>query len=211
MVERETERLYLRQFTPADLDDLAAIVGNPQVMKFLGNGKPVSRDESEVALYSILRHWDRHGFGRWAVAHKPDGKLIGYAGLRSFHGTPELVYLLDEPYWGRGLATELARSCLDFGFREKRFERIIAFARAANHASRRVIERVGMRYEKKMKFATVLRMLGVTLKESEPPADFYIVQYALNGGAYEAEQRLAAAHARDYTATLPNLAVRRSS
>ena len=102
MSEIETERIRLRMFTMDDLDDLALIFSNPRVMKYLGlDCQPISRDETEIILASIIKHWERNGFGRWAVVSKEDNKLIGCAGLRSYEGAAELVYLLDEPYWGK--------------------------------------------------------------------------------------------------------------
>ena len=85
----------------------------------------------------------------------PTGKLIGYGGLRSFEETPELVYLLAKPYWGIGLATEMARAALSFGFVENRFERIIAMAKIANSASQHIMKKVGMSFEK---YANIFQM-----------------------------------------------------
>ena len=144
----ETDRLLLRQFTTNDLDALAQIFADPEVVKHLGSGQPASRDETETALHSIIAHWGRHGFGRWAAIHNRTRELLGYGGLRSFHGEPELVYLLKKSHWGRGLATEMARACLKFGFDELRFERIIALAKTANVASHRVMEKAGMCFER---------------------------------------------------------------
>ncbi len=62
--------------------------------------------------------------------------------------TPELVYLLAKPYWGMGLATEAAKACLKYGFEELQLEQIIAVTRHENVASRRVLERIGMKHEK---------------------------------------------------------------
>jgi ribosomal-protein-alanine N-acetyltransferase len=147
MTNLETDRLILRMFTPNDLDLLDGIFSNPNVMKYLGlQGEPMSRTHTETALFSIIKHWERHGFGRWAVISKEDQKLIGCAGLRSYEGIAELVYLIDEPYWGQGLATEIAVGCLNFGFEKHNFEKIIAFARPENTASRKVMEKIGMSF-----------------------------------------------------------------
>jgi RimJ/RimL family protein N-acetyltransferase len=148
MKEIETDRLLLRRFTMDDLDELSVIFSDPEVVRYLGTGKPAKRDETEHALQTIINHWEQHGFGRWAVVFKRTQKLIGYGGLRNFHNTPELVYLLAKRYWGIGLATEIARASLSFGFDEQGFERIIAMARLANTASHRVMEKVGMNFEK---------------------------------------------------------------
>jgi ribosomal-protein-alanine N-acetyltransferase len=148
MHEIETERLQLRLFKPDDLDDLFLIFSDPDVVKYLGSGQPARRDETQTALMSIIKHWEVYGFGRWAAICKETRKLIGYCGLRNFQGTAELVYLLSKQYWGMGLATEMARASLKFGFEEKKFERVIAMAKLANVASQRVMNKVGMAFQK---------------------------------------------------------------
>lgn len=144
----ETERMQLRMFAPDDLDALALIFSNPEVMRYLGDGQPLPRAEAERALLSIIKHWESNGFGRWAVVHKEDNRLIGYCGIRSLYGVAELVYLLDQPYWGAGLATELAQACLRFGFFEQNFDPILAVVKPPNIASRHVLEKIGMRFDK---------------------------------------------------------------
>jgi RimJ/RimL family protein N-acetyltransferase len=155
MDEIETPRLCLRQFTPDDLDALAAIFSDALVLKYLATGKAATREETEAALLSMIRHWRLNGYGRWAVADRVTQKLIGYGGLRNFDGTPELVYLLDRPYWGLGLATEIARACLEYGFMQKEFEQIIAFAQPGNMASRRVMEKAGMKFDRNDNFFNI--------------------------------------------------------
>ena len=155
MIEIETARLHLRRFTHGDLDDLYPIFSDPEVLTFMKSGEPASRAETEYALSSIIKHWEQHGFGRWAVVDKETGKLIGYGGLRNLDGTPELVYLLARAYWGQGLATEIARAALKWGFEERHFERIVAVTRPNHAASRRVMEKVGMTYERDTRYHDV--------------------------------------------------------
>jgi RimJ/RimL family protein N-acetyltransferase len=143
----ETARLYLRTFRPDDLDDLAALLADPDVMRYVGPGQPITREESGRALESIIRHWEKHGFGRWAAIDKETKRMIGYGGLRSLMGTPEVVYHFARAFWGRGLATELAKASLRFGFEEHDFDRIVAIAKPLNTASIRVMEKVGMHYQ----------------------------------------------------------------
>ncbi|HEY0380552.1 MAG TPA: GNAT family N-acetyltransferase [Pyrinomonadaceae bacterium] len=190
MPEIETNRLLLRQFTLADLGALAHIFADPEVVKHLGSGQPASTAETETALQSIIAHWGRHGFGRWAAVHKRSRELVGYGGLRSFHGEPELVYLLKKSHWRRGLATEMARACLKFGFEELGFERIIAMAKTANVASHRVMEKAGLCFER----ATSIYGMEVVcyslsrpayLSAQPPPAPAYDV----HGFSHEAHQR----------------------
>ena len=145
--EIETARTRLRRFTLDDLDDLSLILGDPEVVRHLGTGLPVTREETEVALKSIITNWERVGVGRWAVLDKRSGRLIGWAGLRMLEDTPEVVYLLAKPFWGSGLATEVAAACLAYAFRERRFERIVAITKPDNVASQRVMRKLGMTYE----------------------------------------------------------------
>ena len=143
----ETARLILRMFRPEDLDEFAALVADADVMRYVSHGAPVSREEADTALQSIILHWDNHGFGRWAVFDKETSKFAGYGGLRSLMGTPEVVYHFARAYWGRGLATELARASLRFGFEEHNFDSIVAIAKPENAASIRVMEKAGLSYE----------------------------------------------------------------
>jgi ribosomal-protein-alanine N-acetyltransferase len=182
MIEIETDRLLLRTFTMADLEDLRLIFSDPEVVKYLGSGKPAGRKETEYALRSIIRHRKRHGYGRWAVIFKRTRELIGYGGLRCYHGTPELVYLLAKSYWGNGLATELAVASLRYGFEKLRFKRIVAMANQANKASHRVLEKVGMTFEKT---AHICNM--------------DIVCYSLSSAAYRSKQIKAGSSPQEYT------------
>jgi ribosomal-protein-alanine N-acetyltransferase len=143
----ETERLRLRMFRADDLDSLAAMLADPEVMRYVENGQPKDRDVAEKAMNSIIAHWGRHGFGRWAVEEKESGEFIGFGGLRSLFGVPEVVYHFARAHWGKGYATELARASLRFGFDTHRFGRIVAIAKPDNAASIHVMKKIGMHFE----------------------------------------------------------------
>ena len=72
----ETERLLLRMFRPEDLDELASLLSDPDVVKYVGDGNPVGREEADKALQSIIKHWETHGFGRWAAIDKATIRII---------------------------------------------------------------------------------------------------------------------------------------
>jgi RimJ/RimL family protein N-acetyltransferase len=150
MPEIETSRLRLRMFTPDDLDALSTIAGDPEVMKYLGTSGPRSREKTKTTIDAILRHWNEHGFGIWALEHKADQRLIGWCGLQMLEKTPEIevAYLLATAYWNQGLATEAARASIEYGFRELKLTRLVAIARPENVGSYRVMEKVGMKYER---------------------------------------------------------------
>lgn len=152
MPEIETPRLRLRHFTLEDLDDLYPIYSDPEVNKYIGKGAK-TKDETQAALIKMIQHW-QHGFGMWAVVHKESSKLIGRCGLcfLDYTSEVELGYALDKPYWNLGLATEGSLASLKYGFEVVELERIVAIARPENIASQRVMQKVGMIYEKNAYF-----------------------------------------------------------
>jgi RimJ/RimL family protein N-acetyltransferase len=169
MARIETERLLLRIFRPDDLDDLARLFSDPEVLRYVGDGKPASREEAGRALQSIIKHWQTHGFGRWAVFDKRTKKFAGFGGLRSLFGTPEVVYHLAKANWGKGFATELARAALRFGFEVRGFDRIVAIAKPENVASIRVMDKLGMRFEKNASYYDIdVVQYEITREEFKP-------------------------------------------
>jgi ribosomal-protein-alanine N-acetyltransferase len=153
MVRIETERLRLRPFTMDDLEALhACIYSSEAVMEYLpgGAGRPISRTEEVLAFFAD--HWQRHGFGCFAVEDKASGELIGQCGLNLVPDTRrrevEIAFALAEAHWGRGLATEAARAVLCWAFDEIRLDEVIGLAARDNSAGQRVLEKLGMRYSK---------------------------------------------------------------
>ena len=170
----ETARLRLRMFRldVDDLDNLAGMFNDPQVMRYVADGKPAGRDVAEKALTSVIDHWRREGFGRWAAENKETGQFVGFGGLRSLFGMPEVVYHFSPPHWGKGLATELARASLRYGFEEHGFERIVAVAKPENAASIHVMEKLGMRYEKHTSYYDIdVVQYTLSRDEHKPAAD----------------------------------------
>jgi ribosomal-protein-alanine N-acetyltransferase len=133
-----------------DLDDLYFIYSHPDLSKYLSNEQPLRLDQTRAAINSITESWQQHNFGVWAVVYKKERKLIGHCGLKFLENTPEVQigYLLLKDYWRRGLGTEAAAAVLKYGFEVVKLERIVAIAKPENIASRRVMEKVGMKYEK---------------------------------------------------------------
>jgi RimJ/RimL family protein N-acetyltransferase len=144
----ETSRLLLRAFTPSDLDGLYLMTRDPEVMRYIGDGHALTRAETERNLALIIGAFHRRGFGRWALVGKETGALAGYCGLAlgSEEVGVELAYLLAKSEWGKGLATEAASATLRYGFERLRLGSIAALTRPENIRSRRVMERLKMRY-----------------------------------------------------------------
>jgi RimJ/RimL family protein N-acetyltransferase len=168
----ETDRLRLRLFQPQDLDELASMFSDPQVMRYVADGKPAGREVAEKALTSVIDHWRRHGFGRWAAEDKETRQFVGFGGLRSLFGMPEVVYHFAPAHWGKGLATELGRASLRYGFEEHRFEKIVAIAKPENAASIRVMEKLGMHYEMNTRYYDIdVVQYALARKEYKPTAE----------------------------------------
>ena len=150
MIDIETARLKLRRFTPNDLNDLYEIRADPDVMRYIGSGKPESIEQVQTAFNKLLAHWEQHGFGRWAVLDKESEKLIGWCGLAYLENTEdvEIGYGIAKSYWGKGLTSEAAAAVLKWGFEELGLDHIVAVAWPDNVASRRVMDRLGMKYVK---------------------------------------------------------------
>lgn len=148
--EIETDRLRLRAFMPGDVDDLLPVFGDAEVMKHISGGKTRTREETETGLRRTIEGWRKRGFGLWAVAGKDDDRVIGYCGLIFLEDTPEIevAYGLAQSFWGRGLATEAARASLRYGFEELKLDVIVAVVNPENAASRRVLEKLGLRHTK---------------------------------------------------------------
>jgi RimJ/RimL family protein N-acetyltransferase len=141
----ETERLLLRPWRPEDIDEYAAIVANPEVMRFLGDGKPLSRPDAWRQLAMLAGHWSLRGYGFWAVEERATGRLAGRIGLFYPEGWPdfELGWTLGRDFWGKGYATEGARRALAYAFTELDRDHLISLIHPDNHASIRVAERLG--------------------------------------------------------------------
>jgi RimJ/RimL family protein N-acetyltransferase len=146
----ETARLRMRPFTLEDLDGLWRIASDPEVMRHIGDGLTFTRDETLWNLSNIIKKFERRGCGRWALEKKGGGGLIGYCGL-GFGAEDvgvELVYLLAREEWGKGVATEASSAALRYGFETLGLDSIAALTRPDNWRSRRVMERLGMSFER---------------------------------------------------------------
>jgi RimJ/RimL family protein N-acetyltransferase len=146
----ETERLMLRRFTPADVDRLVELDGDPEVMRYLTGGAPTPREAIERDILPYwLGYYERFaGYGFWAAIEKASGEFLGW-----FHFRPpavaapdevELGYRLRRAAWGKGYGTEGSRALIRKGFTELGVRRVVASTYQDNVGSRRVMEKAGM-------------------------------------------------------------------
>jgi RimJ/RimL family protein N-acetyltransferase len=150
----KTKRLIIREFTLEDLNPLASLLGNAQVMEFSVGGPLTLEETNEMLEKRILAHYAEYGFGLWALVHS--GIVIGFAGLivQRIDGEQlvELGYRLDPGYWGKGLASEAAAAIARYAFEELKLKEIISIIEASNTRSIAVAKRLGMHYWKDADF-----------------------------------------------------------
>ena len=175
MIEIETERLLLRGWREEDVEPYARLCADPEVMRFIGNGSTLNREQSGEQASRFVGHWDERGFGLWALEEKEGGAFVGFAGLARQEDWPEgehkteVGWRLDRAFWGRGLATEAAKAGVGYGLETLGLERIISIIQPGNTASRRVAEKAG------------LTPRGETRWRGTP-----VVWYAIDRGRWEA-------------------------
>ncbi|TGL63232.1 GNAT family N-acetyltransferase [Leptospira sarikeiensis] len=146
----ETSRLLLRKWKQEDLEPFSKMNSNPQVMRFFP--KLLNQSETGNLISKMQDHWEKYGFGLFALEEKFSGNFIGFTGLmytnfNSFF-TPavEIGWRLDHTFWGKGFAKEAASVSLKFGFETLHLREIVSFTSRINHASRGVMESVGLKY-----------------------------------------------------------------
>jgi RimJ/RimL family protein N-acetyltransferase len=164
VVTLETERLRLRMFREEDFAPYAQICADPEVMRYLADGKPLTGAEAWRQMAMILGHWQLRGYGLWAVEERATGALLGRIGLFNPEGWPglELGWALGREHWGKGYATEGARRALRYAFDELKQPHIISLIRPENAASIRVAERLGETLEGRMElFGHAVLIYGI--------------------------------------------------
>lgn len=124
---------------------------DPRVMRYYP--APLTREESDALVDRIEAHFEKCGFGLWAVEIPGVTEFAGFVGISvpNFvaHFTPcvEIGWRLAAEHWGKGYATEGAFAVLDYAFRSLQLREIVSFTTKENMASRRVMEKIGMAYD----------------------------------------------------------------
>lgn len=146
----ETERLIFRRFTEDDLPLLVEQRSDPEVNKYLGGPARQNADALSTRLKFYMECYNRVGFGMCAMLWRDTGEMIGSAGLQPLEDTGdiEVGYSLIRDFWGKGLGTEAAKGWMTHGFDKHGLDRIVAVAVKENAGSRRIMEKLGMRFEK---------------------------------------------------------------
>jgi RimJ/RimL family protein N-acetyltransferase len=157
----KTARLTLHKPSEADLPDLLAMYRDPVVMATLGG----VRDEewTRASLGRMQDSWKQQGVGWWILRDPASGAFLGRGGLRKlFVGSTdefEIGYGLVASAWGQGLATEFARECARVAFEILQLPDVVCFTLPTNRRSRRVMEKVGFRFERDIVFVNLPHVL----------------------------------------------------
>lgn len=130
------------------------------------------RDDAKSRLYldRNLAHWDEYGFGLWILRDRASGEMIGRGLLRHLdvegRDDIETGYAFYPPWWGKGLATEIARECVALGFEALRLDSIVGLTTPANTASQHVLRKVGMVLDREYAHAGIPHVLFRVMRQT---------------------------------------------
>ena len=152
----ETERLHLERWSDAHLEPLVRMCGDPEVMRFIGDGSIWSPERAAETHERKLLLWVERGYGWRAALDRADGSWVGIAALQpvgeGVEGVDpeevEIGWWIEPALWGHGYATEAARPLLDEAFGRVGLERVVARIQPANLASAGVARKLGLRHDR---------------------------------------------------------------
>jgi len=144
-----TSRLSAEKLHESHLADLVLLHLDPEVSRYLGGVR--SAEVTKEYLRTNMAHWDRHGFGLWALRTHA-GEFAGRAGIRhlAVDGTTEIeiAYTFKRSLWGQGLASEIAGALTQIGLVQLELPSLVGLIHVGNVASRRVVERLNYTLER---------------------------------------------------------------
>ena len=143
----ETERLILRRIKLSDLGDMARINGDPDVMRYIGDGSTWTRVQSEARIRRILQVYELYpGLGLWIGEEKTSRRFVGAYALIYIPKTVEVEVgnRLCKSAWGRGFATEGARALVRYGMVELGLNRVVGLTHPENAPSKNVLMKAGL-------------------------------------------------------------------
>lgn len=156
----QTDRLTAEPLNDKHLPELCQISGDPRAMATLSiDGSTYSEEETQDGLHKELEHWNKYDHGQWIFYDKETERFVGRAGLKHCYVEGqfeiELSYALVPDFWGRGMATEMVKTLLEFGFNQLKLPEIVCFTLPTNIASQRVMQKSGFQYEKEGTYSTL--------------------------------------------------------
>jgi ribosomal-protein-alanine N-acetyltransferase len=166
VISLETDRLRLRPPVPEDAEALAPMYADPEVMRFLGDGRTLTTEQTARSVQRMMDGWEADGFGLFTTVRKGDETVIGRVGLIVWNpetwqttradadGPTELEvgYTIGRAFWGLGYATEAAGAARDYALGKLGAKRLIALIIHGNDASANVARKLGMEHERDIMF-----------------------------------------------------------
>jgi len=147
----ETDRLILRPFTMEDAPGVLEFSSNPEAQKHTGDVMRTTIEEVENVITNVwFSDYTKYGYGRFAVVHKADNKIIGFNGIKYLSDIDEtdLGYRFLPEYWGKGIATESSKAIVDYAFKNHKLDKLIGFVMLENPASSAVLKKLGFEFSK---------------------------------------------------------------
>lgn len=142
-----TDRLHLRNLSTADAESFYLLNEDPEVLKYTGDS-PFKDSAAAREFLEGYDHYQKYGFGRWAVIRVEDNEFLGWCGIKYTPETNEydIGFRFFKQYWGNGYATEAAKASIEYGFDILKIKTIIGRAMKSNNQSIRVLEKIGLIY-----------------------------------------------------------------
>lgn len=149
----ETNRLLLRELSVEDTYHFYELNMSPNVIQYTGDSSFGNVEEALVFLQNY-KDYNENGYGRWAVIRKSSTEFLGWCGLKYDKSKDEtdIGFRFFERNWNRGLATESAAACLQYGFNQLHLEKIVGRAMSENIASIKVLQKLGLTFDKEFDF-----------------------------------------------------------
>ena len=147
----ETDRILLREFKISDCQAVFDFSSNVEVQKYTGDAILNNLNQAKDIISNIwFSDYKKYGYGRWAVVYKPENKVIGFAGLKYLAEINEtdIGFRFLPEYWGKGIASEVSKEIIKYGFEVLKLKRIIGIAMPENKASNKVLEKIGLDFYK---------------------------------------------------------------
>lgn len=151
MIRTTTSRLIIRDWLDADQDAYAKLAADPEVMKYIGDGSPHSKETAIAYIKDCQLHNQTHGYSRFVVELKNANRFIGFCGYKQMDLGLDFGWRYAKKHWGNGYATEAALAVYKYGINVLKLPQINCIVSPENIASKRIIERLNLPYKGKMK------------------------------------------------------------
>lgn len=147
--ELETDRLFLKKISHYNIEDMYQYASDEEVTRYVSWFRHTSKETTRQCITFLQNQYETGEYYEWALIRKSDNKMIGTAGLSAFNSaenSSEIGYVIAKEYWNRGFATEALAKIIEFAFVELRLSQVYGYTYPENTASKKVMEKCGMRY-----------------------------------------------------------------